>query len=116
MASERIHFVNELYRVLKVGSQCRLVAPHWASCRAYGDLTHQWPPISEFWFYYLSQEWRKSNAPHNDAYACDFEVTWGYTLHQNIVSRNTAYQTEALAWWKEAAQDVVATLTKKGAA
>lgn len=112
-AERRIYFVNELYRVLKPGGKCQMIAPHWSSCRAYGDLTHQWPPISEFWFYYLSKEWRAREAPHNDFYTCDFEVTWGYSLHPQIAPRNQEYQSHALTFWKEAAQDVVATLTKR---
>jgi len=110
---ERIHFINELYRVLKPLGKCQIITPHWASCRAYGDLTHQWPPVSEFWFYYLSKEWRAGNAPHNDGYVCDFEATWGYSLHQGIISRNQEYQTHALTFWKEAAQDLIANLVKK---
>src|SRR5258706_12468749 len=116
---ERVHFVNELYRVLQKGGKCQIIVPHWASCRAYGDVTHQWPPVSEFWFYYLSKEWRKVNAPHDDiefnpkGYDCDFEATWGYSLHQGILSRNQEYQQHALTYWKEAAQDIIATLTKK---
>jgi hypothetical protein len=109
---ERIHFVNELYRVLVPGGKCQLIAPHWSSCRAYGDLTHEWPPISEFWFYYLNKAWREQNAPHNDAYTCHFECTWGYSLHQGIQTRNQEYQMHALTYWKEAAQDIIATLVK----
>jgi SAM-dependent methyltransferase len=112
-ADERIHFVNELYRILKPGGKAQIIVPHWSSCRAYGDLTHQWPPVSEFWFYYLSKSWREVNAPHNDAYICDFEATWGYSLHQGIVSRNPEYQQHALQFFKEAAQDIIATLTKR---
>jgi hypothetical protein len=110
---ERIHFVNELYRVLVPGGKCQVIVPHWASCRAYGDLTHQWPPVSEFWFYYLSKEWRAENAPHNDGYRCDFEATWGYSLSPSLVVRNTELQQFALANYKEAAQDMIATLVKK---
>jgi hypothetical protein len=55
---ERVHFVNELWRVLVPGGKATIVCPHWASCRAYGDFTHQWPPVGEFWPYYLSREWR----------------------------------------------------------
>lgn len=112
-AAERIHFCNELYRVLVPGGTCQIIVPHWASCRAYGDLTHQWPPVSEFWFYYLSAAWRAANAPHNDAYTCNFEATWGYSLHGSLTSRNVEYQQHALAFWKEAAQDIIATLTKR---
>lgn len=110
---ERIHFVNELYRVMKKDAKAQLVTPSWSSCRAYGDLTHQWPPVSEMWFYYLSKDWREKEAPHNDFYKCDFQATWGYSLHQGIMSRNSEYQQHALQFWKEAAQDIIATLVKK---
>ena len=112
-APERIHFVNELHRVLIPTGKCTVVVPHWASCRAYGDLTHQWPPVSEFWFYYLNAQWRDQNAPHNDGYTCDFDVTWGYVLNPAIQSRNQDYQQHALQFWKEAAQDIMATFVKK---
>lgn len=112
-ARERVHFVNELYRVLKPGAKCQVITPHWASCRAYGDLTHQWPPVSEFWYFYLNAEWRKLNAPHNDGYKCDFDATWGYSMHQSLLSRNQEYQMNAIQFWKEAAQDTIATLTKR---
>lgn len=112
-AQERIHFVNELYRVLKPDAKCTVIVPHWASCRAYGDLTHQWPPVSEFWFYYLNKDWRAANAPHNDEYSCNFECAWGYNMHQAIATRNQEYQQHALTFFKEAAQDLVATFTKK---
>ena len=112
-SEERIHFTNELYRVLVPGGKCQIITPHWASARAYGDMTHQWPPVSEFWFYYLSRDWRAANAPHNDGYTCDFEVTWGYSLHQTLASRNQEFQQNALQWYKEAAQDIIATFTKR---
>jgi hypothetical protein len=112
-APERIHFINELYRVLAKDGKCQLIVPHWASCRAYGDLTHQWPPVSEFWFYYLSKAWREVNAPHNDGYVCDFDATWGYSMHPALGVRNQEYQQYALANHKEAAQDIIATLVKK---
>lgn len=118
-ARERIKFVNELSRILKLGAKATLVAPHWDSCRAYGDMTHQWPPVSEFWFYYLKKEWRAANAPHDDiefnpeGYSCDFEATWGYSVNPALGARNTEYQQFALTWYKEAAQDIIATLTKR---
>lgn len=118
-APERIHFVNELHRVMKTGAKAAIITPHWCSNRAYGDLTHQWPPVSEMWFYYLDQKWRDGNAPHTDAkhnpkgYSCDFEATWGYSLHPGIQSRNPEYQQHAMQFWKEAVQDTYATVTKR---
>lgn len=118
-AIERVKFMNELYRVLRVGAKVTLVAPHWCSNRAYGDMTHCWPPVSEMWFYYLSSAWREDQVPHTDkrwnpdGYDCDFECTWGYSLHPSILSRNMEFQQDAIQFKKEAAQDIIATLVKK---
>lgn len=115
---QRTHFVNELHRVLKPGGKCTVIVPHWASCRAYGDPTHAWPPVSEFWFYYLSQDWRNANAPHTDVkwnplgFSCNFQATWGYALRQDIQTRPQEYQMFAVDNYKEACQDTMATLTK----
>lgn len=109
---ERIHFVNELYRVLQKGAKCTIISPHWDSCRAYGDLTHEWPPVSEFWYYYLSKEWRQINVPHSDDYTCDFQAVWGYSMRQDLQVRSQEFQTFAFANYKESAQDIIATLTK----
>ena len=118
-ARERIAFVNEIHRILAPGGKATLIAPHWASCRAYGDMTHCWPPVSEFWFYYLSKAWREANAPHDDVahnpegYSCDFEATWGYGINPSIQTRNQEFQQFALANYKEAITDLYATLVKK---
>ena len=116
---ERVHFCNELQRILVKGGKCQVIVPHWASCRAYGDPTHQWPPVSEFWFYYLDRKWRMENAPHTDSthwiegFDCDFEVTWGYQGHPALASRNAEMQQFAFQFYKESVQDMHATMTKK---
>lgn len=117
---ERIHFANELWRVLKPDAQCVIITPHWASQRAYGDMAHQWPPVSEFWYYYLNKVWRGANAPHldiefnKDGYTCNFDtVTSVYTIHPVLIPRNIEYQTNALTWYKEAATDLINTIVKK---
>lgn len=115
---ERCHFVNELYRVLIPGGTCQVITPHWASCRAYGDPTHKWGPVSEFWFYYLNRDWRKANAPHTDAehlkggFDCHFAATWGYNLREDLGVRSQEYQQFAMSNYKEVCQDLIATLTK----
>lgn len=117
-AEQRVSFCNELFRVLVPGGKCQVIIPHWASCRAYGDPTHQWPPVSEFWFYYLSKQWRAQNAPHTDksvwdkGFSCDLAATWGYSLREDLLVRNADYQQFAIANYKEVAQDIIATLTK----
>ena len=115
---ERVRFFNELHRVMMPGAKCTLIFPHWASNRFYGDPTHC-EPFSEMGFYYLSREWRKTQAPHSDVewnpngYSCDFEATWGYSLNQALMTRNQEYQQFALQNYKEAAQDMIATIVCK---
>lgn len=118
--SQRVRFFNELYRVMKPGAKGLFIIPHWASNRAYGDPTHAWPPVSEMSFYYLKKEWRldQGNAPHTDVawnpagFSCDFEVTWGYAMHPLIAPRHPEAQQWMLQFYKEAAQDTHATVTK----
>ena len=118
-ALERVHFWNELYRVLVPGGTCQIIVPHWNSCRAYGDPTHQWPPVSEFTWLYLDRPWRLANAPHTDAahlpggFACDFEWSYGYAMRQDLMVRNQEYQQFALQNYKEVALDFVATVKKR---
>jgi SAM-dependent methyltransferase len=111
--SERVHFANELYRVLKPGGTATIYVPHWAASRAYGDTGVQFPPVSEMWFMMLSKGWREAqNSVDVSGYTCDFAHTLGYGLHPVIVSRNQEYQQHAVTFWKEAAQDIICTLTK----
>jgi hypothetical protein len=113
---QRVAFFNELYRVLVPNGTCQMIVPHWASCRAYGDPTHQWPPWSEFAFYYLKKDWRMANAPHSDVsirpdgFSCDLEATWGYTMRPDLTVRNQEYQQFAMANYKECILDTIATL------
>lgn len=120
---ERVHFVNELYRVLKPGATAQIITPHWASTRAYGDFTHQWPPVSEMWFYYLKREWRLgkdgagANAPHTDitfnpkGYSCDFDAGWGYSMSNDLAVKSQEVQMFAFSNYVNAAQDMICTLT-----
>ena len=110
---QRIHFFNELYRVMKDGSRATIITPHWASTRAYGDLTHVWPPVCEFFYFYLNADWRKDNAPHLDSLTCNFESTSGYGLNPKLMTRNDEQRMFALEFYKEAAMDLVATITKR---
>jgi hypothetical protein len=110
---ERIHFANELHRVMKKGAKAQIITPHWASCRAYGDMTHVWPPVSEFWYPYLNAAWRSGNAPHETRYTCDFDHTYGFGINPALQCRAQEYQQHALQFFKEAAMDLVATVIKR---
>jgi hypothetical protein len=118
---ERIRFLNELHRVMVDDAKVTVITPHWCSNRAYGDPTHQWPPVSEMMFCYLSRKWRLEHAPHTDretwsgGYSCDFDWTYGYSFRSDLATRSAEYQQFAFANYKEVVLDIVGTLTcRKG--
>lgn len=114
---ERVHFFNELYRVLKKESKTTLSLPHWCSMRYYGDPTYC-EPFSELGFFYLNKEWRDKNAPHTDiewnekGYKCNFETNWGYSVRADLVEKEKENIEEAIRKEKEAAQDIIANIIK----
>jgi SAM-dependent methyltransferase len=114
---ERVHFFNELYRVIKKDAKVSISFPHWCSMRHYGDPTHC-EPFSELGFFYLNKEWRDKNAPHTDikwneqGYNCNFETTWGYSVRADLIEKEKEVIEEAIRKEKEAAQDVIANMIK----
>ncbi len=75
----RWHFMEECWRILKVGGTMRIACPNWKSERAYGDCTHVWPPVTAFFFFYLHKGWRDANRLTYGPYAlkCNFDHNIG---------------------------------------
>ena len=117
---ERVFIFNEIYRVLQKEGTAMVITPSWSSNRAYGDPTHQWPPVSEMTYMYINKKWRDENAPDTDikwnpeGFNCDLdaEIGW-FGIHPELASRSE----EVKRWWltfgKEAAFDIQATITKR---
>lgn len=113
--AERIVFFNELYRILVPGAQARIITPHWSHERAYGDPTHQWPPITGMTYVYLMREWREQNAPHV-GYTCNFEVVMTGFHDPNdhwVANRTMETKTVLMSRNINCTTDLVAVLTKK---
>lgn len=70
---ERVAFFNNLFRAMGVGASAVLVTPHWSHESAYGDPTHEWPPVTNWTYQYLNRAWREAHAGHV-GYACDFDI------------------------------------------
>lgn len=123
---ERVKFFNELHRVLIPKGKATIVIPHWCSNRYYGDPTHK-EPFSEMGIYYLNREWRLgcpekglgANAPHDDikynpnGYSCDFDFEATYGEHPHLANRALEFKQFALQWYRDAATDLVFTITKR---
>jgi hypothetical protein len=117
--TERVFIFNEAFRVLQKGAKFMITTPHWSSTRAYGDFTHQWPPVCEMLYQYTNKEWRMANAPDTDVswnkegYTCDFDFAGGYAMHPLLNARSQDYQQYAMTFYKEACQDLIMTLVKR---
>lgn len=109
---ERVHFFNELYRVLIKGGKATIIVPHWSSERAYGDPTHQWPPVVFFSFQYINKVWREANAPHT-GYTCDFDTTGGNAVASPWNSKNQETQLFAQMHYINVCQDLFCTVVKR---
>lgn len=117
-AWERVHFFNELYRVLRKGGKAFVAMPHWNSERYYGDPTHK-EPFSEMGVYYLNKEWRLLQAPHSDlswnpnGYSCDFDSRLGYVLQPELRSLQGKEKEAAQRWYRASVQELHLHLTKR---
>lgn len=114
--TQRWSFFEECYRIMKLDATMRIFVPNWKSERAYGDMTHEWPPVSAFFFYYLNRSWREANKLTYGPYAlkCNFEHQAGPTsMSPAFADRNHEVQMFACTHHCESFPDMWVTLTKK---
>lgn len=113
---QRWPFFEECWRVLKDGGVMRIFVPNWKSERAYGDMTHEWPPVTAMALYYLNKGWREANKLTYGPYAikCNFDHAAGPTaISQAFSSRAHEVQVFAATHYLESYQDMWVTLTKR---
>lgn len=108
--AERIKFFNELWRVMKDGATALIVTPNWSHSCAYGDPTHQWPPMSQWYPLYLHKEWRAANAPHAP-YTCHFDHVIAGSWDGSIEGRNPETKSMMMNNYTNAWRDLIVTLS-----
>ena len=109
---ERAQFFNELYRIMKVDAIATIIVPAWNSAGGYGNPTFQ-EPLYEGSLFFLNKLWRETNAPDITVYVCNFDPTWGYNMHPNLITRNQEFQQFALSNYCNAALDLMINLKKR---
>lgn len=110
---ERMRFMNEAFRVMKVGAELKINVPAPWSDRAIQDPTHQWPPVCGNSFWYFSKEWREVNKLTHYPIYCDFEFAAFYVPDQEITHRNNEFLQFSSRYYVNAMADMNATLKKK---
>lgn len=109
---DRITFFNELYRVMKVAAQAQITTPNWSHACAYGDPSHAWPPMSEWYVLYLHKAWRDAQAPHVP-YTCDFDWMIAGSWDEWLNVKNQEFKTFAMQRYVNSYRDLIVTLTKR---
>jgi hypothetical protein len=109
-------FFEECYRILKPEGTMRIFVPNWKSERAYGDMTHQWPPVTAMFFLYLNKGWREANKLTYGPYdvQANFDHQAGPTgLNGDFGQKAHEVQVFAATHYCESYPDMWVTLTKR---
>ena len=107
-----IKFMNELYRIMKPGGKCEIVAPYYSSMRAWQDPTHV-RAISEATFLYFNQEWLKTNGLDHYDVSADFDFSYGYVMSPEWISRSEEAKAFAIRHYINVISDIQVLLTKR---
>jgi len=110
---ERILFMDELWRVMKVGAKATFQVPYAWSNRAIQDPTHQWPPICENSFLYFNKGWREQNKLTHYLGKCDFDFVYGHQVPEDTAVRAQEVRCARIANNINTVADLVVTLTKR---
>lgn len=109
-----IKFVDEMFRVIKKDSKATLIAPYYASMRAWQDPTHK-RAICEASFLYFNKKWREDNKLNHGDYdiKSDFDFSYGYMLTPDWATRNQEARDFAIRHYCNVVSDIQIILTKK---
>jgi hypothetical protein len=109
-------FFEECWRVLKDDGIMKVFVPNWKSERAFGDMSHVWPPVVAMAFFYLNENWRELNKLNYGYYdlKCNFDHQAGPVgVSPSFSTRAHEAQLYAFTHYLESYQDMWITLTKK---
>jgi len=109
----RGQWMDELWRVLKVGATATILVPYYASMRAVQDFTHEWPPVAESSFLYFNRAWRVANKLDHYPVSCDFDFTFGYVMSADWAVRAEEARAGAIRLYQNVVNDLQVVLTKR---
>ncbi len=105
-------FIDEVYRILKVGGKATLIFPCATSTRAFQDPTHR-RFIPAATAYYFNKSWRDVNKLDHYNVQCDFDFQVGEAVNGNWQIRsNEAKQFAGQHYWN-VVDDLYFILTKR---
>lgn len=107
-----IAFMDECWRILRVGGTMTVIAPYYSSVRCWQDPTHK-HAISEMSFLYYNKGWRDANKLDHYPIKSDFDFVYGYVLSDEWANRSQEAQQFAVKHYINVVNDIHVTLTKR---
>lgn len=105
-------FMDECYRIMKLGAWMHIVVPSGRSNRAFWDPTHRRFFMQET-FLYLAANWRKINSLQHYRVNCNFGVDCTHSMPQEETLRSGEVQQERLKTLWNVTVDWIARLQKQ---
>jgi len=94
-----VKFMNEIYRILKIGGKAKIIAPYYNSIRCWQDPTHT-QAISENSFFYHFRDWRKVNGLDHYSIKTNFLINYEFGPNQDFMIQNKmAFEGKAVPNW-----------------
>lgn len=109
----RPKFMEELYRVMKVGATAQFITP--CGDRHKQDFSHDAHEVVPGSYLYFNKAWREQNKLTHGVYdiKADFDYSYGYSLHPSVAARNAEFQQFAMQFYNNSATDLFVNLTKR---
>ena len=107
-----IQFMDELYRILKVGGKVNITVPYYTSMRAFQDPTHQ-RFMCEASFYYVNKQWRELNKLLHYNMNCDFDANFSYYVTNELTLKSDELRNNAFKHYWNAVDDLMVELIKR---
>lgn len=107
-----ISFMDEIWRITKVGGKVTIIAPYYSSMRATQDPTHV-RSICEASFLYYNKVWREQNKLDHYGIKSNFDFSYGYQLNPEWANRSQEARDFAIKHYINVISDIYVTLTKK---
>jgi len=105
-------FMDEIYRILKVGGKVAISVPYWNSAMGVHDFRYEWPSLTEQSFLIFNKEWRENNKKGLELKS-DFDFTYGYSAEPEITTKADDARAFSLKYYCNSVQALHLMLTKR---
>ena len=106
-----IQFMNEVYRILKVGGRLNVIAPYYTSIRAFGDPTHV-RFICDMSFNYFNAQWRKEANIPEYGINCNFDIKISYRINNEMALKSEEVRAKAFVHDWNVIEDIIVEMVK----